>query len=88
MPENKYIKLNLIGRKIIEINTNKIIKSLIQPNIIKIKDKTELEIDIEAISKQKNLKGLYVKRLLEKQEKEPENRKIIEMAIEIGLNSF
>ncbi len=57
-------------------------------NIIKIKDETELKVDLEVISNQNNLKGIFVKTLLEKIEEEPENKEKIEKAIEIGLASF
>lgn len=86
--ENKYYKLILVGNKKIEINTNDILNNTIHKNIIKIKDKTKLEIDLENISKQNNLKGIFVKELLEKMEKEPENKELIERAIEIGLLTF
>lgn len=86
--ENKYYKLILVGNKKIEINTNEILNSTICKNIIKIKDQTKLEIDLEKISKQNNLKGIFVSELLEKIQKEPENRELIEKAIEIGLLAF
>lgn len=57
-------------------------------NIIKIKDKTKLEIDLEKLSEQNNLKGIFVKNLLEKIKENPEQKEKIEKAIEIGLNSF
>lgn len=86
--ENKYIKIILIGNKKIEINTNEIIKHILHQNIIKIKDKTKLEIDLEKLSEQNNLKGIFVKNLLEKIKENPEQKEKIEKAIEIGLNSF
>ncbi len=86
--ENKYYKLILIGNKKIEINTQEILNNIIYTNIIKIKDKTRLEIDLEKISNQNNLKGIFVKELLEKIEQEPEKRELIEKAIEIGILTF
>jgi len=56
--------------------------------VIKIKDKTKLEVDLEMLAKQNSLKGLFVKKLLEKIEEEPENKEKIEKAIEIGLAAF
>lgn len=85
---DKYIKIILTGSRKMEIETSKILDHLIASNIIKLKDKTHLEIDLEVLAKQNNLKGLFVKTLLEKIEREPENREKIERAIEIGLNSF
>ncbi len=86
--EDKYWKIILIGNKKTEINTNEILKNIINKNIIKIKDKTKLEVDLESISKQNNLRGLFVKGLLEKMEREPENKEKIYKAIEIGLLAF
>ena len=86
--ENKYYKLILIGNKKIEIKTQEILNNIIYTNIIKIKDKTRLEIDLEKISNQNNLKGIFVKELLEKIEQEPEKRELIEKAIEIGILTF
>ena len=41
-----------------------------------------------SIAKQNNLKGFFVKDLLERAEKEPENKEKIYKAIEIGLLAF
>ena len=57
-------------------------------NILKIKDKTNIEINLENLAAQNNLKGIFVNILLEKIRKEPQNRKKIEKAIEIGLSAF
>lgn len=86
--ENKYFKIILVGNKKIEININEILKNILQKNIIKIKDKTKLEVDLENVSKQQNLKGFFVRNLLEKIEEEPENKEKIYKAIEIGLMAF
>ncbi len=86
--KEKYIKIILIGNRNIEIDSNKILRYMQNPNIIKIKDNTKLEVNLESIAKQNNLKGLFVRNLLEKLSNEPENKEVIEKAIEIGLNSF
>ena len=80
-----YLEIVLIGKRKFEIETNQILKYLVIPNIVKIKNRTTLEVDLEAISRQNNLKGIFIKKLLEKEEKEPENKEKIEKAIEIGL---
>lgn len=71
-----------------EIEPLKILKHISIPNVIKIKDKTKLEVDLKMLANQNSLKGLFVKNLLEKIEKEPENKEKIEKAIEIGLSAF
>lgn len=86
--ENKYYKLILVGNKKIEININQILKNILSENIIKIKDKTALEIDLEGLSKQNNLKGIFVRNLLQDLEENPEDKEKIMKALEIGLSSF
>lgn len=88
LPDNQYIKIVLIGNRKFEIETLGILKYLTNPNIIKVKDKTKLEINLNELSLQNNLKGIFVKTLLKKIEEEPENREKIEKAIEIGLSAF
>ena len=53
-------------------------------NIIKIKDETELNYDLEKLAKENNIKGYFVRELLERQ-KISENKEEIQKAIEIGL---
>ena len=88
IPDNKYVKIVLVGNRKIEIEKSKILKELSNSNIIKISDKTTLEVNLEEIAKKDNLKGIFVKILLEKKEEEPENKEKIERAIEIGLSCF
>ena len=88
IPDNKYVKIVLVGNRKIEIEKSKILKELSNSNIIKISDKTTLEVNLEEIAKKDNLKGIFVKTLLEKKEREPENKEKIERAIEIGLSCF
>lgn len=86
--ENKFYKIILTGIKKIEINKTKIIKLINNKNILKIKNKAEIKYDLEKISKQKNLKGIFIKKLLKKIEENPDEEKIIKKSIEIGLKMF
>ena len=54
-------------------------------NIVKIKDKTKLGIDIEQIAKENNVKGIFVRNMLTRKEEENLDDDFIEKAIEIGL---
>ena len=59
--------------------------------IIKVKDKTKIAYDLEKISNNNTLKGLFAKNMLEKLKDEnlnEEDKKIIEKAIEIGLDAL
>lgn len=81
---SKYYKILLTGTKNIEIDTNELLKYIENKNIIKIKDKTKIEYDIEKISKEQSLRGIFVKELLEQINEE--NRDEIIESIYIGLN--
>jgi len=86
LEENKLYKIILIGKRNFEINLYKLIKMIQKKEIIKIKDKTTLGYDIEKISQENTtLRGIYVKEMLNKIEKEPENKEMLEKALEIGL---
>lgn len=84
LDSNKYYKIVLTGTKNIEIDTNDLIKYVESRNIIKLKDKTKVEYDLEKISKEQSLKGIFVKELLEQINEE--NREQILESIYIGLN--
>ena len=81
---NKYYKIVLTGKKNTEIDPNDLIKYVESKNIIKLKDKTKAEYDLEKISKEQSLKGIFVKELLEQIDEE--NREQILESIYIGLN--
>lgn len=83
--EMDYYEICLVGNKNFEIDMYNLKKMINQKNIIKIKDLSKMSYDIEAISKENTLKGLFVKELLNQMKENPENKKIIEQALEIGL---
>ena len=78
-------QIKLIGIRRFLIDTNEIIKYLNFDNILKIKDETTINYNLNEISTRNNLKGYFVKELLEKLENANDNEKIkIQKAI--GLN--
>ena len=83
--ENNYYKINLIGKRNFEINCYYLYKFILQENIIKIKDKTELNYNIEKISEENNLKGLFLKEILEDKKNNILEKNMAEKIIEIGL---
>ena len=83
--ENKLYKITLIGQRNFEINTYKLIRMIEDKRIIKVKNKTKLGYNIEEISKETTLKGIFVKEIFNKIENEPENKELLEKALEIGL---
>lgn len=86
LKENNLYKIILTGSRNFEINTYQIIKKVENKEIIKIKDKTKLGYNLEKIAQETNtLRGIYVKEILERIEKEPGNREILEKALELGI---
>ena len=83
LEENKLYEIILIGKRNFEININEIYKYYLDEKIIKIKNNTKINYNIEKIIQENNLKGLFVKELLNN--KNNYNEKIIEKALEIGL---
>lgn len=86
--ENNFYKIILVGKKNIEINTNVLCKLVSKSNILKIEDKTETKYDFDELAKQNNLKGIFVRKMLEKLNDERLDQKEIIRAVEIGLKSF
>lgn len=84
--ENKYYKIILTGGRNFEINTYEILKLIENKSIIKIKDNTKIKINLEELSKEKSLKGIFVKNMLEKIS--GDNEEEIIKAIEIGLEAM
>lgn len=88
LDENNFYKIILDGDKNIEINTNEICKLISNYNILKIEDKTKTKYDIDKLAGQNSLKGIFVKRMLDKLNSREFNEEEIKRAIEIGLKSF
>ena len=87
--ENNFYKIILVGTKNIEIKIDEICKLIKQREIIlKVKDKTETKNDFDKLSEQNSLKGIFVKKMLERLNDKNENTEEIKKAIEIGLKSF
>ena len=86
LEENIFYKIILIGDKNFEINIYNLFKFISNENIIKIKNETKLKINLEEISKNNNLKGLFVKEILEELNKNNYNEDLLKEALEIGLN--
>ena len=81
---NKFYKILLTGTKNLEINTNELIKYVTNKNIIKLKDTTKAEYDLEKISKEQSLRGIFVKELLDQINED--NKNDILQSIYMGLD--
>ena len=62
LDENVYYKIILTGKRKFEIDVNNIKKIIMQENIIKIKNKTKPDFDIEELSRKSTLSRNVCKR--------------------------
>ena len=89
--DNEYIEIILKGNRNFEIDKYDLLKYIENNRIIKIKDKTKIGYDLEKISKETTLKGLFVQEMQKNMNKEnlsQEEKEIIEKAIEIGFEAL
>ena len=86
--ENKLYKIIFTGIRNIEINKEKILKIINKKNIIKIKDESKIGLNIEEISKENNLRGYFVREVLEIQKNNNYSEEETSKIIEIGLNAL
>ena len=87
--ENEYIEIVLNGNRNFEINVYELLKLVLNDRVIKIKDKTKIGYDLDKLSNETTLRGLFIKEMKEKLKNEninEEEKEIIEKAIEIGLD--
>ena len=88
--KNNFYKIILNGKRNFEINILEINKLIQNNNILKLKDKTKINYDLEKIKNENSLRGIYVDLILEKIKElnnEEEINKYLK-AIEIGLDSL
>ena len=88
LDENNIYKIVLDGKRNFEIDTREILKLINRNNIFKVKDKTKTNYNLEEISKENNLRGIFVKEALKKLELEEYSEEEIIKAIEIGLDAM
>lgn len=84
---NKLYKIILIGKRNFEINIYNLFKFGLDDKIIKIKNKTKPHYDLECLSNETTLRGLFTKEMINKLEnaETEEEKEVIEKAIELGL---
>lgn len=80
---NNFYEIYLVGNRHFEINVN--IK-LVQNNIIKVKDKTNIEVVFE--ENDNTIRGIFIKLLNEKLQAGEINKEKYQRILELGLNSL
>lgn len=88
LEENKFYKIILEGEESFEINPTRICKLQEQKNVIKIIKISHIKENLEELSKEKSLRGIFVNKMLEKQKNSNYTEELINKAIEIGLDAL
>lgn len=88
LEENNFYKIVLTGKRNFEIDVREILKLVNLKNVFKIKDKTKSNYDLEEISKENNLRGIFVKEVLKKLRTGEYSEEEIAKAIELGLDAM
>ena len=88
--DNKFVEIYLVGKRNFEIDKFELYKLINNNQIIKIKDKSKINYDLEKISNESTLRGIFARKMLEKLNNAEgiEEQEILEKAIEIGLESL
>ena len=81
-------KIILTGKRNFEINVRDILDTVINDRILKIKDNTKINYDLDTISREDTLKGIFIREALKLLETKEYTREEIEKAIEIGLEAM
>ena len=88
LDDNKLYKILLVGKRNFEINTREILKLVDLQNILKIKDLTQLNYNLDELKNENTLKGIFVNEALKKLEQGEYSKEEIEKAIEIGISNM
>ncbi len=80
--QNQFYSIVLTGIR--NIDTSKIEESLLltDKNVCEVKDQTHVDYDLEEIAKQKTLKGIFTKKMLEELKENPAKEEMIHQAID------
>ncbi len=88
---NEYVKVILKGNRNFEINIYELLKYRQNERIIKIKNQTKIAYNLEKVSNENTLKGIFIKKMMEKLNQigiTDEEKDVIEKAVEIGMESL
>ena len=86
--EKETVKIILAGNKNFDIDVRKILSLITNDNVIKIKDKTKINIDIEKLINENSLKGLFIREVIEKYNNNEIDEEDVEKIIQIGIDAM
>ena len=86
LDENNLYKIILTGKRNFEININNLIKFIIKENIIKIKNETKLNYDLDYMANESTLKGIFINEIINETNKENYTKQELDKILEIGLS--
>lgn len=86
LDKNKFYKIILIGKRKFEIDILELNKFILIENIIKIKDKTVLNYNLEELANDSTLKGIFAQELLNEMKQQNYTKEELEKILEIGLS--
>ena len=88
LDNSKFYEISLVGKRNFEIDRRKVLDLIEKEEILKIKDDTELGINIEKLANSNTLKGIFAKNILRKMKNNEiteEEKNSLERVLEIGL---
>ena len=86
LEERNLYKIILIGNRNFEINIYNLYKFITRENIIKIKDKTKLNYDLEKMANDTTLKGIFINEIRDELNKNNYTKEELDKILEIGLS--
>ena len=89
--DNELIEIILIGKRNFEIDKYELYKLISNDKVIKIKNKTKINYNLEKLANDTTLKGLFAKEMLKRLNEDDlseEDKGILEKAVEIGLEAL
>ena len=88
LKENYLYKLILIGKRKFEIEVLNLYEIINRKNILKIKDKTKLNYNLEEMANEYTLKGIFLKELLNEMNNKKYTEEQLDKILEIALTAL